>query len=264
MVSSKIPPIQGKSICRGTIEEVLKIYNNSSHPLTIFSRSSDRSRERNEVPYYRFRKIFFTDDTEVLQGNRSSEARCVRLTAFIAKQDEDHPNPYIFVEQSVRRAGRERIMIYELQFGGKVIPDREYIFPDCGDEDPHRYPGQRDLLLSVRSLQQDIFDDYIRRATYYGYDWKDWAWVNQHALKHGLEYELSRPKILGESTVKVSFDPADLQALVDAKRAMHLATGGQASDKIELLKLRFKGLGSCTEDGIQSGDLDLRIVYKPY
>lgn len=45
-----------------TIEEMFKIYQGYklNVPMTIFTRSQDRSRERNEVPGCRFRKIFGT------------------------------------------------------------------------------------------------------------------------------------------------------------------------------------------------------------
>jgi hypothetical protein len=73
-INSRTPQkcIFGKSICRGPIENMVKEYGlNRDHPLTIFTRSQDQSRERNEVPGYRFRKVFFTGREVLRPINRS-------------------------------------------------------------------------------------------------------------------------------------------------------------------------------------------------
>lgn len=69
----------GKSICQGTIEQMMKEYyeRNGSGTLTIFSRSQDQSEERNEVPGYRFRKIFF----------RGREERAHREFAYAGREN---------------------------------------------------------------------------------------------------------------------------------------------------------------------------------
>jgi hypothetical protein len=254
--------IFGKSICRGPIENMVKEYGlNRDCPLTIFTRSQDQSRERNEVPGYRFRKVFFTDETEILNPDATYDrGRYVRLTAFIAERDETHPDPRIYVEQRVYQGNREMIMIHELIFGGTIQVGIEYVFTACGDEDIHL--GKRDLRLTIKSLQQDIFDGYMHRAKYYGYDRKDTVFVSQYSLLHGLTYTIRKLGSGEESPYKVFLEADDLRTLVDAKRKMGSAAGAIPGDGIELLKLRFPGYGEYTEDRMDRGDLDLRIVYK--
>jgi hypothetical protein len=52
--------------CSETIQEMFKIYQGYglNAPMTIFTRSQDRSRERNEVPGCKFRKVFGTGKTD--------------------------------------------------------------------------------------------------------------------------------------------------------------------------------------------------------
>ncbi|RLL98417.1 hypothetical protein CFD26_107124 [Aspergillus turcosus] len=260
-IASRAPRkcIFGKSICRGPIEKMVKEYSlNRDNPLTIFTRSQDQTRERNEIPGYRFRKVFFTDETEILNPDATYDrGRYVRLTAFITENDEAHPDPRIYVEQRVYQGNRETIMIHELIFGGTIQVGIEYVFTACGDEDIHL--GKRDLRLTIKSLQQDVFNTYIHRAKYYGYDRKDTVVVSQYSLSNGLAYTIRKPGSCGESLYKVFLEADDLRALVEAKCKMQSAIPGEG---VELLKLRFPGYGEYTEDKMASGDLDLRILYK--
>ncbi|GFF61427.1 hypothetical protein IFM51744_10680 [Aspergillus udagawae] len=255
--------IFGKSICRGPIENMVKEYSpNRDNPLTIFTRSQDQSRERNEIPGYRFRKVFFTDETEILHPDATYDrGRYVRLTAFIAEREKTHPDPRIYVEQRVYQGSREVIMIHELFFGGMIQVGIEYVFTACGDEDIHL--GKRDLRLTIKALQQDIFDDYMHRAKYYGYDRKDTVFVSQYSLLHGLTYTIRKLGSGQEYPYTVFLEADDLRTILDAKRKMRSAIGAVPAEGVELLKLRFPGYGEYTEDKMDRGDLDLRIVYKP-
>ncbi|RHZ65522.1 uncharacterized protein CDV56_108844 [Aspergillus thermomutatus] len=266
-INSRTPQkcIFGKSVCRGPIGKMVKEYSlNLNHPLTIFTRSQDQSRERNEIPGYRFRKVFFTDETEILNPDATYDrGRYVRLTAFIPEREKTHPDPRIYVEQRVYQDNREMIMVHELIFGGAIQVGTEYVFPACGDEDIHL--GKRDLRLTIQSikLQQDTFDNYMHRAKYYGYDRKDHVFVSQYSLSNGLIYTIRRLGSGEESPYKVFLEAADLQTLVDAKCKMRHAIDAVPGEGIELLKLRFPGYGEYTEDKMDIGDLDLRILYKP-
>ncbi|KAF7179344.1 hypothetical protein CNMCM7691_008277 [Aspergillus felis] len=255
--------IFGKSICRGPIENLVKEYSlNRDRPLTIFTRSQDQSRERNEIPGYRFRKVFFTDETEILNPDAIYDrGRYVRLTAFIAEREETHPDPRIYVEQRVYQGNREMIMIHELIFGDTVQVGIEYVFTACGDEDIHL--GKRDLRLTIKSLQQDMFDEYMHAcAKYYGYDRKDTVFVSQYSLSNGLTYTVRNPASGQASPYKVFLEADDLRTILDAKCKLRSAIGAVPGEGIELLKLRFPGYGEYTEDKTDNGDLDLRIVYK--
>lgn len=72
------------------------------------------------------------------------------MTVVIAKQDEAYSEPIIYVEQRVYEAGEEKIAVHELNFGGKIQADVEYVFPACGDEDFNL--GKRDLKVNVKSV----------------------------------------------------------------------------------------------------------------
>lgn len=54
--------LYGKCNLSLLIEQMAKLYKsyNRNNPLTIFSRNQDRSRERNDVPGCKFRKVFVT------------------------------------------------------------------------------------------------------------------------------------------------------------------------------------------------------------
>ncbi|KAE8361120.1 hypothetical protein BDV27DRAFT_148095 [Aspergillus caelatus] len=253
----------GESIISGPIEHMVKAFPKArSNPLTIFTRSLDQSPERNEISGCRFRKVFFTDDTEVLKPDAAYERqRYVRLTVFIPKKDETHPDPRVFVEQKVYRDRQDRIVLHELGFGGRIQVGAEYVFAGCGDE--HLEWGKRDLLLQVQSLDQDIFDSYMQRAKYYGYDHAYCVYVNRHMVSNGLNHKLPIVDQRTRSPSSICFEPGDLQTLLKAKGVMQSNCETPPTKEIELLKLRLRGLGSCTEDGMASGDFHIRIIYKP-
>ncbi|KAE8381822.1 hypothetical protein BDV26DRAFT_254715 [Aspergillus bertholletiae] len=255
--------IIGESIIHDSIERMVKaLGTHRSNPLTIFTRSLDQSRERNEIRGCRFRKVFFTDGTEVVKPDAFHERqRYVRLTAFIPKKDEAHPDPRIYVEQMVYRSGQEQIVLHELGFGGRIQVGVEYVFRGCGDE--HLTWGKRDLLLQVQSLNQDIFDSYMQRAKYYGYDHTYCIYVNRHMASNGVNHKLPILDKRTKSPCNISFDPDDLQTLLKAKGIIKLNSEAPSTKEIELLKLCLRGLGDCTEDGMASGDLHIRIIYKP-
>ncbi|KAF7586731.1 hypothetical protein BBP40_008391 [Aspergillus hancockii] len=180
--------IFGKLRRKGSLKEMVETYSRSRDvPLTIFTRSQDLSRERNEVPGYPFRKVIFTDETEILNPDAMYDrAKFVRLTAFMSKEDENCADPRIYVEQRVYEDGQEKVMILELDFGGKVQADMEYVFPGCGDE--HINLGKRDLRLHIRSLEQEVLYNYMLRANYYGYDIDDYVYLNRHTILNGLSH----------------------------------------------------------------------------
>ncbi|KAB8069038.1 hypothetical protein BDV29DRAFT_183529 [Aspergillus leporis] len=253
--------IFGKSICKGPIEEMVKAHSrNREHPLTIFTRSQDTSPERNVVPGYPFRKVFFTDETEILNpGAVYDRDRYVRLTAFIPKKEEDSVDPKIYVEQRIYEGRQEKIMVLELHFGHKIQVGIEYVFPGCGDE--HINLGKRDLRLHIQSLEQGVFDSYILRANYYGYDIEDYAYVNRHTISNGLSYV---PRRNGEiANFKICLNAQDLQILLDAKRKNPLIAGSLPDDRIELLHVRFAGLGEYAGDKTFAGDLNIRVMWSP-
>jgi hypothetical protein len=72
------------------------------------------------------------------------------MTVVIPKQDENHLEPIIYVEQRIYEAGEEKVVVHELNFGGKIQVDVEYVFPACGDEDV--ILGKRDLKVNVKSV----------------------------------------------------------------------------------------------------------------
>lgn len=81
--------------------------------------------------------------------------RFVRLTVFIPRKEETHPDPRLYVEQRVYEGVNEKILIHELLFDGQLKLGFEYVFPGCGDEDV-RF-GKRDLRLSIQSVS--TYDD---------------------------------------------------------------------------------------------------------
>ncbi|OGM48263.1 hypothetical protein ABOM_002110 [Aspergillus bombycis] len=253
----------GESIISGPIEHMVKaLGTHRSNPLTIFTRGRNESREWNEISGCQFRKVFFTDETEILKPDAVYERQqSVRLTAFIPKKDETHPDPRIYVEQRVYRGGQEQIVLHELGFGGRIQVGVEYVFAGCGDE--HVNWGKRDLLLQVQSLDQDVFDSYMHQAKYYGYDHTYCIYVNRHMVSNGVNHRLPILDQSRRSPCNICFDPDDLQALLKAKGVMPSNSEVPSTTEIELLKLRLRGLGDCTEDGMASGDLHIRIIYKP-
>jgi uncharacterized protein YjhX (UPF0386 family) len=59
-------------------------------------------------------------------------------------------DPKIYVEQRVYEGRRDRIIVHELAFGGRIQVDKEYVFRACGDEDI--VLGKRDLRLRIVSV----------------------------------------------------------------------------------------------------------------
>lgn len=90
----------------------------------------------------------------------SAGQRRIRLTAFITKQDEDHMDPKIYVEQRVYEGVIDKTIVHELAFGGRIKLDKEYEFLACGDED--RILGKRDLMLRIVSVS-DILNYLLFR-----------------------------------------------------------------------------------------------------
>ncbi|THC89672.1 hypothetical protein EYZ11_010883 [Aspergillus tanneri] len=227
--------IFGKSICRGPIEEMVKVCKQDPHPFTIFTRSPDTSLERNEIQGYQFRKVFFRDENEILNPEAIYDrGRDVRLTAFISKKDEGHPDPRIYVEQRIYEGRQEKIMGHELVFGGKIQFDVEYVFPACGDE-------KRDLRLQIKSLEQELFHSYMRHAKYYGYDVIDHVEIHGDQIAQGLTYPLQHNKVKVPN--QICLNAEDLQILLDAKRNKLSPGGVLYGEEIELLQLHFTGLG---------------------
>ncbi|KAH8698648.1 hypothetical protein BGW36DRAFT_376546 [Talaromyces proteolyticus] len=240
--------ILGQSRCLGPIEEMMKAH----------------SRERNEIQGYRYRKIFFMDDTEVLNTKGTYDSlQDVRMTVVMPKKDEDHSEPIIYVEQRIYQAGQEKFVVHELNFGARIQVDVEYVFPACGDEDVNL--GKRDLIVTVKSLDQESFNDFLPRgANHYGYDRQETVLIDQYKLRNGLTHWLRRDQKRGETKVAITFNKEDLQDLLHVKRERQLSSGGVAdSENIELFKLSFPGLGDQAEDGGGHGELHLQIIYGP-
>ncbi|OGE48209.1 hypothetical protein PENARI_c031G09583 [Penicillium arizonense] len=247
--------IIGESIYKGSIAELVECRGqNTGIPLTIFTRSQDTSPERNEVLGYKFRKVFVSDDPNILDAN----ATYAPITVFIAKPDEEQCDPSIYVEQRVFQCGQEKIVVHELKFKGKVQVEKEYLFKGCGDEDLNL--GKRDLRLKIQTLEQHIFNSYMQRASYYGYDIKDCIWLNEHTICSGLAHTVQRCD--GLPPYQISFNPEDLEILLDAKLKRPTLTSDASGEGLELLRLRFKGQGKHTEDNGHAGDLFLRVMYK--
>ncbi|OQD87784.1 hypothetical protein PENANT_c005G03477 [Penicillium antarcticum] len=198
-------------------------------------------------------------DPSILNAKATYDGgRLAPITVFIAKLDEEQSNPSIYIEQRVFQSGREKIIIHELQFRGKVQVEKEYIFKGCGDEDLHL--GKRDLRLRIQTLEEEVFEGYMRRASYYGYDTKDCIWLNKHTVSSGLAHTVQRYD--GSTPYRISFNADDLKILRDAKLKGPNSTNDPFYEGLELLRIRFKGQGEPTEDNGHKGDLDLRVMYK--
>lgn len=101
-------------------------------------------------------------------------------------------------------------------------------------------------------------------ASYYGYDRLECVTVNRYALNHGLTYSHKIGDLGGEPLRQqqlISFDPKDLQILLDAKQKTQKKSEKEVG--LELLRLRIHGLGEYAEDAIHVSDLDLRVLYCP-
>ncbi|EED21401.1 conserved hypothetical protein [Talaromyces stipitatus ATCC 10500] len=257
--------IYGKSISR-PIEQMARIFQsyNRGVPLTIFSRSRDRSRERNEVPGCKFRKVFVSDDTEVLESNPAFRSKYVGLTAFISEKDKNHIDPRIYVEQSFidPGTGKENLIVHELALGSNVDTDYDYVFKDCVDE--HPVFGKRSLRVRIKALNEMTFESYMKAAGYYGYDRTEYAVVNKYILDNGLPLSINIPNCMNQQFQTVSFDAADLRLLLEAKEKIKDKKQVSSIDGgLELLTLRVHGLGEISECQQYLGALDIRVVYTP-
>ncbi|KGO42027.1 hypothetical protein PEXP_054350 [Penicillium expansum] len=254
--------IQGKSTCSGSLNEMVRAYGqNPTSPMTIFTSSQDTDSERNEVPGCRFRKVSFLDETKVIgfsamNGNQP----CIHLTAFITKNDEYHMDPKIYVEQRIYEGMHDKIVVHELSFGGRIQVDKEYVFRACGDED--RILGKRDLRLRIVSLEQESFDNYLRgHTTYYGYDIKDYIYVDDESISKESPHTAWRN--MSHAPYKISLNANDLEILRKAKQEDRETVDVLSGEDIELFRLHFAGAGHTTEDKMSAGDLDLRVIYRP-
>ncbi|KAL2833800.1 hypothetical protein BDW59DRAFT_64409 [Aspergillus cavernicola] len=254
--------IIGKSRYHGSINHVVTTYCGDS-PLTIFSTGKDDSEERNGIEGACFRKIFLTDETEILNPSATYERqRYVKLVILISHTDEIYKNPTIFVEQQTYQDGNEQTMVHELIFGTVVQLGREYVFPGCGDVD--QLLGKRDLFVRFHSLDETVFSEYINRARYYGYDQHDCVRVDKQMLSTGVDYTASPLALVpGVSPLTGYLEGSDLQALLTAKENLPQADGYLFHDGIELLKLRFRKFGRWSKDQSYGGDLILHFVYSP-
>ncbi|KAJ5592208.1 hypothetical protein N7537_009112 [Penicillium hordei] len=254
--------IRGESTRSGSLNEMVRAYGEDpKFPMTIFSSSQDTDSERNKVPGCWFRKVSFLDEAEVLDTSATiGSQRCIRLTAFITKSDEDHIDPKIYVEQRVYEGISDNITVHELSFGGSIQLDKEYVFPGCGDED--RIWGKRDLILRIVSLEQESFNTYLRgHTTYYGYDIKDYIYVDEESISKESPHTVWRN--MSQAPYKISFNARDLQILRNAKQENPEKVAVLSGEDIELLQLHFVGQGHSTEDNLGGGDLDVCVIYRP-
>lgn len=254
--------IGGESTRSGSLNEMVRAYGQDpKFPMTIFSSSQDTDSERNKVPGCRFRKVSFLDETKVLDTSAKGDGqRYIRLTAFITKNDEDHMDPKIYVEQRVYEGMSDNIIVHELAFGGRIQLDKEYVFLACGDED--RVLGKRDLALRIVSLEQESFNSYLRgHTTYYGYDIKDYIYVDEESISKESPHTVWRN--MSQAPYKMSLNAKDLQILRNAKQENRETMDVLSGEDIELLQLRFVGQGHSTEDNLSAGDLDVCVIYRP-
>ncbi|KAJ5762335.1 uncharacterized protein N7511_005717, partial [Penicillium nucicola] len=177
------------------------------------------------------------------------------FTVFIAGTDEEQSNPSIYVEQRVFQNAQEKFVVHELMFKGKVQIDQEYLFNGCGDEDLEL--GKSDLRLRIMTK---LFDQYIRRAIYYGCDIKGCIWLNEHTICSELAHKVQRYD--GLPPYQISFSAGDLETLLDAKPRGSTLTTDASGVGLELIRMCFKEQGIHTEDNGHVGDLDLRVLYK--
>ncbi|KAL4905637.1 hypothetical protein BDW74DRAFT_178005 [Aspergillus multicolor] len=253
----------GTSRCHGSVKDFVTSYDKSM-TLTIFSTDKDDSDRKNAVEGACFRKIFLTDETEVLNPTAAYERqRYVKLVILISHTDEEHQNPSIYVEQKIYEDGQEQTVVNELMFASPIRTGVEYVFAKCGDEG--RLLGKRDLIIRFRAIDGTVFNEYINRAKYYGYDQHQCIKVNSQNLVRGVDYAIPPPGDAPAGTPHCTgfIYGSNLTSLYASKEEIPhhckdelFSTGG-----IELLKLRFDRRGKCTEDRHYIGNLIIHFVY---
>ncbi|KAL5041614.1 hypothetical protein BDW71DRAFT_191512 [Aspergillus fruticulosus] len=269
--------IIGKSCCHGPIETLVTTYKGKA-PLTIFSMSKDESEQSNEIEGACFRKIFLTDETEILNPTATYETqRCVKLVILISHADEIYENPMIFVEQRLLARGssaqrqtqtQAQTIAHELMFGKIVQLGVQYLFPGCGDEDPTL--GKRDLFVRFQSLDESVFSQYINRARWYRYDVHECVQIEDKMLETGVEYIIPAPTGTGAGLCIGFLEGTELRSLLKLKKTIPQPQppssryGRRHSiEEVELIRLSFRGRGKWTEEPQHRGDLILHFVYCP-
>ncbi|KAL2851641.1 hypothetical protein BJX68DRAFT_65224 [Aspergillus pseudodeflectus] len=256
--------IVGESRCHGPIHNLVTTYD-GNNTLTIFSTGKDHSDETNAVEGACFRKIFLTDETEILNPDAAYERqRYVKLVILISHQDEIFENPTIFVEQRVhaKDTQKQQTVAHELMFGTNVQLGVEYVFPGCGDEDAAF--GKRDLFVRFQSLDTTVFKQYIQHARYYGYDRHECVQLNKEKLSTGVHYNVAPVDDASQaSPFRGHLESSDLQSLLKSKTGNPQPKGYFTEHGIELIKLRFCGYGRWTRGREHGGDLIIHFVYSP-
>lgn len=116
--------------------------------------------------------------------------------------------------------------------------------------------------LNPIQLEQESFNTYLRgHTTYYGYDIKDYVYVDGETISKELPHAVWRN--MSEAPYKISLNGKDLQILLEAKQENRETVDVLSGEDIELLRLRFAGQGHPTEDKMSAGDLDVRVIYRP-
>lgn len=116
--------------------------------------------------------------------------------------------------------------------------------------------------LNPIQLEQESFNNYLRgHTTYYGYDIKDYVYVDWETIYKELPHVVWRN--MSEAPYKISLNGKDLQILLEAKQENPATVDVLSGEDIELLRLRFTGQGYPTEDKMSAGDLDVRVIYRP-
>jgi hypothetical protein len=100
-------------------------------------------------------------------------------------------------------------------------------------------------------------------AGYYGYDRTEYITLNRDTLTSGVAYPVNTTSWRTQSYHKnITFDPADLRILLDAKQKREKDKKQGETSELELLRICMHNFVSA-EDGRAVGDLNLRVVYTP-
>lgn len=111
-------------------------------------------------------------------------------------------------------------------------------------------------------LEQESFNSYLQgHTTYYGYDIIDNVFLDKDSISRDLPHTVWRDT--REGPYKIFLNGKDLQILLEAKQENREKVDVLSGKDIELLRLRFAGQGHPTEDKVNSGDLHVRVVYRP-